>query len=58
MTECDTPEEAAEREGVSLNQFISVTLAGRVTRPPTAEAKSSSIVDRTRSAKTVRAAVR
>ena len=27
--------EAAEQEGVSLNQFINVALAGRVTRPTT-----------------------
>jgi antitoxin HicB len=50
--------EAAEQEGVSLNQFINVTLAGRVTRPAGVKAKSASIVDRTRAAKTVRAAAR
>ena len=31
--------EAAEQEGVSLNQLINVTLAGRVTRPTTTKAK-------------------
>jgi antitoxin HicB len=50
--------EAAEQEGVSLNQFINVTLAGRVTRPTTAKAKSTRTVDHTRAAKTMRAAVR
>ncbi len=39
--------EAAEQEGVSLNQFINVTLAGRVTRPAMSRSKSA----RTRTAK-------
>jgi antitoxin HicB len=50
--------EAAEQEGVSLNQLINVTLAGRITRPVTSKAKSTSVVDRTRATKTMRAAVR
>jgi len=50
--------EAAEQEGVSLNQFINVTLAGRITRPTIAKAKSPRMMDRTRSAKSARAAVR
>jgi len=50
--------EAAEQEGVSLNQFINVALAGRVTRPTIAKAKSPRMMDRTRSAKSARAAVR
>jgi antitoxin HicB len=50
--------EAAEQEGVSLNQLINVALAGRVTRPTAVKAKPTRTVDRTRAAKTVRAAVR
>jgi antitoxin HicB len=50
--------EAAEQEGVSLNQLINVTLAGRVTRPTAVKAKSTGVIDRTRAAKTARAAVR
>ena len=50
--------EAAEQEGVSLNQFINVTLAGRVTRPTTAKVKPTGIRDRANAAKTARAAVR
>jgi antitoxin HicB len=50
--------EAAEQEGVSLNQFINVALAGRVTRPTAVKTKPTGVLDRTRAAKTARAAVR
>lgn len=46
--------EAAAQEGVSLNQFINVTLAGRVTRPAVAPSKAA----RTSAAKAVHAAAR
>jgi len=50
--------EAAQQEGVSLNQFINVALAGRVTRPATPKAKPTGAVSRARVAKTVRASAR
>ena len=46
--------EAAEQEGVSLNQFINVTLAGRVTRLAATPLKSA----RTSATKAVHAAAR
>ena len=50
--------EAAQQEGVSLNQFINVALAGRVTRPAMPKAKLTGAVPRARAAKTVRAIAR
>jgi antitoxin HicB len=50
--------EAAAQEGVSLNQFINVALAGRVTRPTPVKAQPTRVIERTRAAKTVRAAAR
>ena len=46
--------EAAEQEGVSLNQFINVTLAGRVTRPAQPRSKPA----RAHTAKTAPATAR
>ena len=50
--------EAAEQEGVSLNQFINVALAGRVTRPAAPNSKPPTAVTRARTTKTVRASAR
>jgi antitoxin HicB len=50
--------EAAEQEGVSLNQFINVALAGRITRPAAPKPGPARSATRTRAAKAVRASAR
>jgi antitoxin HicB len=50
--------EIAQQEGVSLNQFINVALAGRVTRPAKPKTKPIGAVPRARAAKMVRASAR
>ena len=50
--------EAADQEGVSLNQYINVALAGRVTRLATHKSNLPRAVTRSRTTKTARASTR